>query len=106
MAAQLITMYLHIYVGLTKKEKEIWLIESHKKSTGSVRKTEKIKIVMNIEKIRKKGTSILAICNFNTIEDKTIYSKIKEILEKEGVVVLRGMKLDQLSFESLTNLLL
>lgn len=44
------------------------------------------------------------ILTFNTIEDKTIYSKTKEILEKEGVVVLRGMKLDQFLFESLTNL--
>lgn len=44
----------------------------------------------------------MKILEFNTIKNETLFSKTQAILEQDGVLVLRGMKLDQLLFESLT----
>lgn len=44
------------------------------------------------------------ILNFDSIDDENIYSKTKELYEKEGVVVLKGLSLNKLSFELFTQL--
>lgn len=70
MASQLITIYIHDWAKITKKSQEIWMIEGSKKCTSSIRSSKNIKIEMNIDKIKKRDDSILAICNFNITDDK------------------------------------
>jgi len=44
------------------------------------------------------------ILNFDSIDDENIYLKTKELYEKEGIVVLKGLSLNKLSFELFTQL--
>ncbi len=46
----------------------------------------------------------MIILHFDSIDNEKIYLQSKKTLEKDGVVLLRGLKLDQLKFESITQL--
>jgi len=46
----------------------------------------------------------MKVLHFDLIDIQLIYLKSKQVLDETGVVLLRGLKLDQLTFESLTEL--
>ena len=46
----------------------------------------------------------MKILYFDLQDTQSIYLQIKQALDETGAVLLRGLKLDQLTFESLTTL--
>jgi hypothetical protein len=68
--AQLQIIFMHHWAGMSKKTREVWILESNFKALSPIKQAENIKVEIKIEKIKMIGDKIFC-CATNHVTDKT-----------------------------------
>lgn len=68
--SELMIIYAHQWAGLSKKEREGWMVESNVKLIRAIRDPENIKVEMTIKAIRKRGANLMCIALYKISDSK------------------------------------
>jgi len=68
--SQLMIIYVHVWAGLASKTREGWMVESATRSIRAIRNPENIRVVMDVDAMRKRGESIYCAARYCITDDQ------------------------------------
>lgn len=66
-------IYMHVWAGLSEKNRECWLIESSIKCLEVIRDPENIDVVMHVDRIKQVNNKILITTSASISDGKGLY---------------------------------
>ncbi len=75
--SQLLIIYMHVRAGLSKKTREVWMVESSTRSVRAIRDSANIKVEMEVVSIRKRGENFYCVADYRVTDDQGGLFKVK-----------------------------
>ena len=67
---QLAIIYFHVWAGLSKKTREVWMVEFNTRSVRSIRNSQAIQVDMTVQTMRRRGEQFYCVADFRVTDDQ------------------------------------
>ncbi|MDP1708750.1 MAG: hypothetical protein Q8L89_06770 [Gammaproteobacteria bacterium] len=75
--SQLMVIYMHVRAGLSKKTREVWMLESSTRCVRAIRDPSNIKVEMEVVSMRKRGENWYGVAANRVTDDQGGLFEIK-----------------------------